>query len=158
MISKTDLFRNDFEKIKLWAESNDPNKAFDKGTPLGLASFEGKIKTVKMLVKNGANPNFTGPDLWTPLIFAANDCRVNVIKYLLSIGADVNLADSRGQTPLHHLCFCARKENTVAAYELIHAGVDVQAKNTDGKTAYELAEDNKSHIRNYEIFREMIQP
>ncbi len=156
LISEKDFYSNNFEAIRKWSENNDPNVWLGRATPLGLASFEGKIKTVKMLVKNGASPNFASKNSWTPLIFASNDCRVNVIKYLISIGADVNAVDNKGQTALHHLCFSHRKDNTVAAYQLIEAGIDIDAKNLEGKRASDLAKENKDFIPNYNIFLDMI--
>lgn len=158
LISESDLYSNNFDTIKEWAESNDPNVFLGRGTPLGLACFEGKIKTVKMLVANGASPNFASNEGWTPLIFASNDCRVNVIKYLISIGADIKASDSKGQNALHHLCFCHSNENTVAAFQLIEAGIDLDSKNVDGKRACDLAEENKQFLCNYDVFIDMVTP
>jgi ankyrin repeat protein len=159
MITKVDFFRNNFEAIKNFAENNNPNVMLPgNGTPLGLACFQGKIKTVKCLVQNGADPNFPDKNGWTPLIYAANDCRVNIIRYLLSVGADINRTDSKSRTALHHLCFCHRKDNVEAAKILIDAGIHIYAKDADGKLAIDAAEDNQRFIPNYSEFHKIIAP
>ena len=156
MISESDIYNNNFETIHEWAKNNNTNVPLGSGTPLGLACFEGKIKTVKMLVKYGSDPNYCYGKNWSPLIYASNNCRVNVIKYLLSIGADIHATDNHGNTALHHLCFCHRNDVTVAAFQLIKAGVDIHAKNSDGKLAKDLAEENEKFLRHYKVFVDML--
>ena len=49
------------------------------------------------------------------------------MRWLVEAGADVNVADSDGDTPLHHT-----ETQEVAAY-LISVGADYQRKNNEGK-------------------------
>lgn len=156
MITESDIYSNNFEAIKSWAENNEPDVPLGNGTPLGLACFQGKIKTVKMLISAGASVNYSNDNGWTPLKFSSNDCRLNVIKFLLKNGAEVNATDCKGQTALHHLCFSNRRDNVSALQELLRFGADASAKNIDGLTPKDLAAKNKKTICSYDEFVSML--
>ena len=78
-------------------------------TPLiTAATFSGTPQIIDLLVKNGADVNFTTSTGNTPLIAvlsrpaesgSAND-RLKIVESLLNAGANVNAQDSNGSTPL----------------------------------------------------------
>jgi ankyrin repeat protein len=71
--------------------------------------------------------NHSDENGYTCLHAAASYAHMDMLRWLVEQGADVNVADSDGDTPLHH---CEKQE--VAAY-LISAGADHQRKNGEGK-------------------------
>jgi ankyrin repeat protein len=63
------------------------------------ASYNGKIETLKMLIKQGCDINIkSGPFGLTPIQFAAMNSHLIIIKELISSGADVNLTSDDGIT------------------------------------------------------------
>ena len=70
---------------------NAKNK--DGETALMLASSEGHLEMVKLLVENGAN--YTNA-----LRLASREGHLEVVKYLIEKGADVNAKDNEGKTAL----------------------------------------------------------
>ncbi|MBQ9817689.1 MAG: ankyrin repeat domain-containing protein [Proteobacteria bacterium] len=81
---------------------------------------------VKLLVSNGADVNHRTPKGVTPLMWANHP---NVIKYLLDKGADINAVDHKQWTALH---WAIRNNRLEAAQVLLDAGIDRNAKDTDG--------------------------
>ena len=58
------------------------------------------IKTIRFLVKAGANVNTQDNDGWTPLIGAANAGSIEAVKILIKAGANVNAQDNDKNTAL----------------------------------------------------------
>lgn len=67
------------------------NKSEDVNLSNGVfyACREGKLDVLKILIKNGADPNDDGND-WTPLYLAAYNGYDNIVDFLIQNGADVN--------------------------------------------------------------------
>ena len=57
---------------------------------------------------------------------------------MIQNGADVNAADNDGNTPLMHSVI---SENVKVIEILIENGANIEVKNAEGKTAYELAQE-----------------
>ena len=72
-------------------------------TPLYLASHQGQLEVVKLLIRNSANINLPRNNGATPLYIAANHGHNDVVKYLLTNGAQpiFNIKKS----PLHIAAF-----------------------------------------------------
>lgn len=66
-------------------------------TPLCIATQEGHLEIVKVLLKNNANINHVGKKK-TPLLIAAKNGNIDIVNYLLNNGADVNQANLAGKT------------------------------------------------------------
>jgi ankyrin repeat protein len=72
-------------------------------TPLHLACKDGDEEVVELLLKHGADPNFTNDYCyrhWTPLHYACLSERPEVVKMLLEHGADITVKTQIGSTPL----------------------------------------------------------
>ena len=69
-------------------------------TRLHKAVRRNDLKTVEMLIKQGANVNARDENGNTPLHWAAFKKNIPVVKLLITQGADVNAQDERGITPL----------------------------------------------------------
>ncbi len=70
-------------------------------TALILATREGGIESMKVLLDAGAPINQQSANGNTPLIVAAMNGNAETINFLLARGADVNLANGQGWTPLY---------------------------------------------------------
>ena len=61
-----------------------------------------KIDHIKILLKNGADPNITNEDGLSPLHTAVNKQNITIVKLLLKYGANPNIKSKLyQQTPLH---------------------------------------------------------
>ncbi|HMJ24748.1 MAG TPA: ankyrin repeat domain-containing protein [Pyrinomonadaceae bacterium] len=95
------------------------------GNPLFLAASEGKLKTVRYLLDEGADVNARAAGGSTALTEAAYKGHLEVIKELLLRGAEINVVSQQGTA----LDIALNRKNTAAAELLRHLG---------GKTASEL--------------------
>ena len=84
------------------AIKEDPNAANRKGlggsTPLMYATLYGDAATMRLLLENGADPNFRNDLGATALTWAGGD--LEKTKLLVEYGADVNVRSDAGRTPL----------------------------------------------------------
>jgi len=78
-------------------------KDMNRGGMSGLmfAAREGHVDAARVLLKAGADPDFTDPDGSTALIVALMNGHWDTAKLLIDSGADVNMWDLWGQTPLY---------------------------------------------------------
>ncbi|MBR9984204.1 MAG: ankyrin repeat domain-containing protein [Wolbachia endosymbiont of Homalodisca vitripennis] len=121
-----------FSKSKFFKEvsSNDINKRNEEGeTILHQAS---DYKTVRLLIKKGAEVNARDKNGYTPLHCAVFAKSLENVKVLLREGADVNATQYvTGCTPLHSACKGAGVE---IIKELVKAGAEVNQLNKYGAT------------------------
>ncbi|KAJ3433122.1 molting protein mlt-4 [Anaeramoeba flamelloides] len=112
---------------------NEINELYQGKTPLYEAiQAKCSINILKLLLKNGADPNQVLPSKTTNLHCAIeND--VHIIKELLKRGADVNIKNIMGNLPLH---ICNRKcTQTHIIKKILKNTTDINAKNRTGSTA-----------------------
>ncbi|XP_045826697.1 protein VAPYRIN-LIKE-like [Trifolium pratense] len=111
-----------------------------------------RIDIVKFLLEifsEELDVNSTNTESKTPIHVAAMEGHVSVIQFLVSIGANPNAVDSQKWTPLHH----AASRNHLKAVEFLLENSDVKyAKELNGKTAFELAEE-RDHTRLFGLLR-----
>jgi len=99
-------------------------------TPLHVAQ---DIRVVKILIKNGANVNAIDDMNMTP-IFSKT---VDLSEVLVEAGADIHHRSKKGNTPLIFYSYSGYIEGIQYLFSL---GANVNAKNTGGQTAFDIAE------------------
>ncbi|KAL7936153.1 hypothetical protein V8C35DRAFT_278376 [Trichoderma chlorosporum] len=112
-------------------------------TPLGAAVHSNHQNNVRLLLKNGANPN-GAPGSRPPLWIAAARTKGSIdtiVGILLAHQVDVNKADPVVKnTALHALVQRCRNEDDLEVIEaLVNAGADPKATNERGESAESLA-------------------
>ncbi|MGH8126299.1 MAG: ankyrin repeat domain-containing protein, partial [Rhodanobacteraceae bacterium] len=124
----------DFAAANDWlARGADPDSApaagaRDQRSALVLAAELPDTRLLRALIGKGADVNRSHAGL-TPLLAATRCCshgRPETVTTLVANGADPALADSEGNTPLHHAALCA--EPAVAAI-LIDAQAPLESRN-----------------------------
>ena len=94
-----------------------------------------------MLLNAGADVMAQNKWNSTPLHWAAAADKAENIKTLLEAGADVNAQIIGGVTPLHLAANCRLCDPSVIQ-SLLAAGGDAKVKADDGKTPWDLAQEN----------------
>jgi ankyrin repeat protein len=108
---------------------------------------EGKLKLVRSLLRQGADPNTTNCFGLTPLHTAVYMNRADIVQTLLKAGADANATNNWIETPLH---FAARAGYYECTKLLLKAGADVNAQDrTNRDTPLHLAceKNDQQHHR-----------
>ena len=150
----------DYYVKKLESQGKGINPALTAGedlenTPLYVAAAEGRLTVVDYYVKKlesqdkNINPALTaGPDLgWTPLHVASAEDKQAIVYYyvknLESLSKDINPALTAGQnlgvTPLNAAASAGHLD---VVKILIYRGALLTAKNSEGKTAEDIARAN----------------
>lgn len=108
---------------------------YNGNTAMDWAIKAGDSEMVKILLKNGADPNNeTSYMMMTPLMTAANKGRADIIKILHSVGADINFQDSDyGMTAL---MYAAQGEDEESVKVLLQLGADPNLMDYSNMTAY----------------------
>ena len=133
------------ERVKAFL-SHDPSllNAFspDGFNGLSLAAFFERHDVVIFLLARHADPNAHSKNRIniTPLHSAVDRRDQTLVEILLSHGADPNAAEFLGGTPLHTAAMVGM-ESIVQL--LVRHGANTNLKMNDGKTARELAAENK---------------
>jgi len=143
------------------------NDCYNRMTPLQIASENGHVQIVELLVKEGANVNLMEDSVWSSsaLKRAAEKGHKAIVKVLIDAGADLNLTDYveqtasmsaawTGQTEVlnilleagadisgsrNPLFIAARRGHKEITQMLINAGADVTARDSRGHTPLTIA-------------------
>ncbi|MBS0619916.1 MAG: ankyrin repeat domain-containing protein [Verrucomicrobia bacterium] len=107
-------------------------------TPLHVAAEHGRLECLRDLLRHGASTTIRcGGEQLVPLHVAAQAGHIEVVRELLAQrGADVNILSGNGSTPLH---LAARAGHLEVARALAAAGANLNAKNRDGMTPFQVA-------------------
>ncbi|MDA8085716.1 MAG: ankyrin repeat domain-containing protein, partial [Nitrospiraceae bacterium] len=100
------------------------------------AGWEGYLKSVEVLIKQGADVNAKNNNGYTPLHRAAEFGHKDVAQTLIAHGADVNAKDNNGDTPLHE---AAEGGQADIVKLLIAHGADINARDNAGRIPMQVA-------------------
>ncbi|KAK1793872.1 hypothetical protein P4O66_010697 [Electrophorus voltai] len=130
----------DLERVKklLNAENvNSRDTAGRKSSPLHFAAGFGRGDVVSHLLQRGANVHERDDGGLVCLHNACSFGHAEVVRLLLLHGADANSRDNWNYTPLHEAAIKGKIDVCVA---LLQHGAEPSIRNTDGRTALDLAE------------------
>ena len=143
---KSDIFdaakNGDLSSIQWFIEQEGINvdeRDFINRTPLILASLNSNnhpdesLSVVEYLIEKGADVNAKDNGGWTSLHFAQT---LEVAKTLVEHGSDIEAVLYDGRTPLIYHSSGGRVD--IVKY-LLSVGANKEAKNNNGKTAYDVA-------------------
>lgn len=106
--------------------------------PLGIASHFGKEDIVRILLRNGANPNSSSQNGYQvfPIHSALSNGQNTIAKMLIEAGAEVNVLQSSRVSPLH---LAAQQGNIDMIIVLLEHGANIAIRNDFGQTASDMA-------------------
>lgn len=166
--------RNHVPSIRALIEAGaDIELAVDGGfAPLSLAIESGKYLAAKALIEVGASVNVAaGSDRITPLMVAASQMAVgeaaleierrqglrstDIATALIERGADVNAVNAEGVSAL---MIAAARGNMPMLGLLLEAGADPDLKSKQGKTAIDIAQENRNPdaVKSIKLFQSTI--
>ena len=120
--------------------------------PLNVASKEGYLEIVKLLVKHGADTNarhiYNLPksknyksSITTPLHLAAENGHFEIVKFLAEHGADIEAKDNKMETPLFKAIDSSSLRDTLMVVEyLVEHGADIETKDAENFKLKKLTE------------------
>ncbi len=98
-------------------------------------------KTVRLLIKKGANVNAADIGGYTALHLAITEKRLETVRELIKSGANVNAEEYGNKcTPLHLACMMGKVE---IVKELVEAGAEIEQADKFGMTAMDYAKNSK---------------
>lgn len=136
--AKTDNFSNRKSKPSQRKSIQFTSEVQLLETAARAASDKGAIDEMRMLLKNGVDPNQMNHDGLTALHQACIDGSLEMVNLLLKAGANVNIVDRDLWTPLHAAATCGHFKIVTT---LIRAGANLIAINGDGDLPYDITED-----------------
>ena len=107
---------------ELLNQGADVNEKHFSRTALLVASSQGRVEMVTLLLDRGADVNLVSPQHGTALTVASYKGHVEVAKLLLDRGAEVDLIPSGGWTALSYAAYWG---NTDVAVLLMARGADI---------------------------------
>ncbi|WP_349305105.1 ankyrin repeat domain-containing protein [Wolbachia pipientis] len=133
----TEVSNNSFKNINKRNEGGE--------TILHYAVRVSDQKTVKSLIKKGADINATNSRGFTPLHSAALAKRLENVKELIRLGVDINATEGISKySPLHFACMVGAES---VIKELVKAGAKINQENKFGQTPMYYLLDNEKNKR-----------
>lgn len=113
----------------------------NKQTPLMRLDDDASPELVRLLIRHGAKVNAVDKEVNTALMLAArSSASAEVLQILIDHGATVNTQNKEGRTALME---AAESDKLEAVRTLILAGADINMKNEDEETAWDLTADDE---------------
>ena len=121
--------------------------------PIHLATVNGNIAIIKLLIENGANPNVQDSEGNTPLMKSIECGHEHLVKYFLTNEANPNLSDVDNNTALH---LAIITESLIAVDALLSSKkCDLSLRNNKDETCLHLAV--RSPLISTAIFETMVK-
>uniref|UniRef100_A0A672PX48 Poly [ADP-ribose] polymerase n=1 Tax=Sinocyclocheilus grahami TaxID=75366 RepID=A0A672PX48_SINGR len=136
----------DLERVKKLVcpvNVNSRDTAGRKSTPLHFAAGFGRRDVVDYLLQHGANVHARDDGGLISLHNACSFGHAEAVNLLLQHGADANSRDNWNYTPLHE---AAIKGKIDVCIVLLQHGAEPTIRNTDGRTALDLAEPSTKAV------------
>jgi ankyrin repeat protein len=122
----------------LSSNSPDPKDSYRR-TPLHLASENGHLEIVQLLLDRGADVKAADRNGWTSLYRASENGYLEIVQLLLNYSADIKAADRNRWTPLHLASLNGHLE---IVQLLLDYNADIKAAGRDGLIPLHLASQN----------------
>jgi hypothetical protein len=136
---------NELEKWLITTHAEDVNaKCYDDRTPLHVASQEGHVDAVHVLLDHGAHVNPQDRDEWIPLHFASWEGHPKVVQLLVEHGATLNAEDTlNGHTPI----FLASRAGHIEVTRLLlsHGAEHIKGRGRYDLTPFQMATQMGHH-------------
>jgi hypothetical protein len=129
-------------------------ETFEGYTPLIVTINSSNLDKVRLMLKNGANPNDRSHSGVSALMNACDSKNpVEMVSLLLDNGADINAQDPSGkETVLMYAVEYAPSQELISL--LLDRGADPNLTNSDNKTALDIAAGNES-LKGTEAYRRL---
>ena len=135
-----------FSEVARWlitTHAEDVNvKCYDGRTPLQVASHEGHVDVVHVLLDHGAHVDLKNDIGWMPLHFASEGGNLEVVQLLLEHEATLDPRTGAGSSPLY---LASRDGHLEVVRLLLSQGADVQLQGQFGRTPFQIATANSHH-------------
>lgn len=141
------IYNNKVEELLKVAKTINLNELTDTGdTPLLAAIRDENIEVIDVLLKNGADPNFSDKQGWYPLHFATQKQNMEMVKLLVKHGAHIDQQDGKfGKTPLS-VAISKTKGREFIDY-FLELGADITIPNKVGVTPEAAAKLYKINLK-----------
>ncbi|ESO96223.1 hypothetical protein LOTGIDRAFT_174957 [Lottia gigantea] len=116
--------------------------------PVHDKAAEGDIDGIKALIQRGQHHSKKDSISWAPIHYGAWYGKTDVVSVLLDLGCSPNVSNNNGYTPLH---MAAQKGYPLVAKSLLlHRGINVNAKDSSGRTALDICSQAPDRDRRHE--------
>lgn len=113
---------------------------------LGVASYEGHLGVLQLLLQHGADPNFGSyRNKQTALMIAAAKGHVDIARALIEAGCDLDRRSKHTRfTALHH---AVHEKHPDMVALLVESGASTRKKNSSGETPLDMVEEKLAEAR-----------